>query len=215
MIVLITYSVVLIRWIILVYLFVGYYIYTLSVYYLHSQRSIRRILQTSESPVYSQFEECLNNLSVIRTCGYQQLMTKRSTQKIRTHSTVFWLSYITQRWFALRIESSIAFITLIMGVIFIYMSTSYSVESPGLLALALLYTGDCARAIQMALRNYIQYESCAVSLERLEHLAQITPKELARCTNDDPIPSEWPNKGNIEFRNVSFRYRTDTPKVLK
>lgn len=34
------------------------------------------------------------------------------------------------------------------------------------------------------------------------------------CLDKTP-PKEWPNKGQIMFKNFNLRYSSDTPKVLK
>ncbi len=41
------------------------------------------------------------------------------------------------------------------------------------------------------------------------------PSEAREVNPDMPVPKEWPLRGEVEFRNVSFRYRVDLPAVLK
>ena len=55
-----------------------------------------------------------------------------------------------------------------------------------------------------------------VSAERVMHYSSLEPEaSLETCPpNEKPNP-DWPQRGEIVFEDVSFRYSKDTPLVLK
>ena len=40
-------------------------------------------------------------------------------------------------------------------------------------------------------------------------------KPEAELTSSNSPPNSWPHTGNVEFRNVDFKYQDSTPNVLK
>ena len=64
--------------------------------------------------------------------------------------------------------------------------------------------------------NSPKVEANIVSVERIEKyitdLAQEKPRTLPR---DETLPSNWPARGSIEFKNFSARYRDELPLVMK
>jgi ATP-binding cassette subfamily C (CFTR/MRP) protein 1 len=61
--------------------------------------------------------------------------------------------------------------------------------------------------------QYAQIEQNMNAVERVLHYADL-PSEGERQTSQDPPPS-WPEKGEIEFKNVELAYREGLPLVLK
>jgi ATP-binding cassette, subfamily C (CFTR/MRP), member 1 len=51
------------------------------------------------------------------------------------------------------------------------------------------------------------------AVERIIHYAELPP-EAALVTGDEP-PKDWPQKGQVQFKDVEFVYRPGLPKVLK
>jgi ATP-binding cassette, subfamily C (CFTR/MRP), member 1 len=51
------------------------------------------------------------------------------------------------------------------------------------------------------------------AVERIIHYAELPP-EAALVTGDEP-PKDWPQKGEVQFKDVEFVYRPGLPKVLK
>jgi ATP-binding cassette, subfamily C (CFTR/MRP), member 1 len=50
-------------------------------------------------------------------------------------------------------------------------------------------------------------------VERLGHFGDL-PKETSPATSSE-LPKEWPQAGQVEFKNVHLRYGKDLPLVLK
>jgi ABC-type multidrug transport system fused ATPase/permease subunit len=61
------------------------------------------------------------------------------------------------------------------------------------------------------IRCSCEIEAQMAQVERIFHLAN-TPSEAELRTNN--VPSQWPNKGSIEFEKVVLKYREDLPPAL-
>eukprot|EP00494_Astrolonche_serrata_P004459 UN04472 len=55
-------------------------------------------------------------------------MSTRSQHKIKINSTLFYLAYLTQRWFAVRVGLAMALIVLLLACLFLVVKTSFSIS---------------------------------------------------------------------------------------
>ncbi|XP_070558778.1 ATP-binding cassette sub-family C member 9-like isoform X2 [Ptychodera flava] len=62
------------------------------------------------------------------------------------------------------------------------------------------------------LRMFAECETSMNSLERIEHYTNIQPQEYRGTYTPSP---GWPEKGNIRFEDVSFKYAADQEPILK
>jgi len=53
------------------------------------------------------------------------------------------------------------------------------------------------------------------SVQKLINLEKDTVQEIEEGLNKESLPTEWPQKGDIDFKNVHLRYRPTTELVLK
>ncbi|KAA6397487.1 MAG: putative Multidrug resistance-associated protein [Streblomastix strix] len=79
-----------------------------------------------------------------------------------------------------------------------------------------LFSETINGAGMMIVDNQIELQSRMTSLDRIRFYSSNLPQEVKR-SNIDPIypDNSWPDKGGIEFDNVTFRYRSGLPYVLK
>jgi len=79
--------------------------------------------------------------------------------------------------------------------------------------LVLRYSLQLTDSLMGLLQSLTQTELGLVSLERISGLAQLPPEPDLHSEIDGNL-SDWPAGGEIEFQNVTMRYRVDLPKVL-
>jgi len=81
-----------------------------------------------------------------------------------------------------------------------------------LAGLALTYAPGLTDTLSFLIRQFTQFETQMVSVERLLAYAKLKPE-----VTQDPqvVPAEWPQKGAIEFYDVRMGYRDGLPDVLK
>ncbi|KAA6377566.1 MAG: putative Multidrug resistance-associated protein [Streblomastix strix] len=68
----------------------------------------------------------------------------------------------------------------------------------------------------MVVQMQVDLQSRMTSYDRIRFYSLNLPQEVKR-SNINPIdpPQDWPSKGQIQFDNVTFRYRSGLPFVLK
>lgn len=82
-----------------------------------------------------------------------------------------------------------------------------------LAGLALAYAIDTAKISQIAVRRYAGVENLMTSVERVLAYTRLNT-EPGYTTKTLP-PKNWPHDGHVSFKNVSMRYYSDGPVVLK
>lgn len=66
--------------------------------------------------------------------------------------------------------------------------------------------------IQWGMRQTTEVESQMTSVERITEYADLPPE--LQIVNPVKLRAEWPEKGLIEFKNLSFRYSAESQFVL-
>jgi ABC-type multidrug transport system fused ATPase/permease subunit len=56
---------------------IGYFFFYLTVRYLNTSRSLRRIEATKRSPIFSGFNEVLDGISIVRAFGVERMFTEK------------------------------------------------------------------------------------------------------------------------------------------
>lgn len=85
-----------------------------------------------------------------------------------------------------------------------------------LLALALMAAILLAGGTQFMVRQIVEMETAMTSVERLQHYAKNIEQEPETAPGVKPVdvPPDWPSKGEVVFKELSFKYRDDLPTVL-
>ena len=190
---------------------IGFLFWAVQRYFRNSQRELKRIENTTRSPIFSLFSETLNGLAVIRAYGVQREFRQRNNETVQMNSKVFAMLWWSQRWIALRLDY--VSILVVVGVSFLVIGLRSSL-SVGVASLALVYSLQLTGLLQLAVRNSVDVENYLTSVERLMAFQSIAVERPAQIAETAP-PSDWPQRGEIEFVDLQMRYRPNLPLVLK
>ena len=128
------------------------------------------------------------------------------------NNEVAYLQIMVQRWLGFRLESLgalICFFTAAFAILFA------SRLDAALIGLTLTYSLQVTGGLNFAIRQAVEVEVNANSIERLHHYARRLDQE-AEYINETNRPSEkWPEEGKIDTRNLIIKYSADGPPVLK
>ena len=80
--------------------------------------------------------------------------------------------------------------------------------------LMLVYSLQFTGLLQLTVRNSVDTENYLTSVERLMAFRRIQVEKPALIAESQP-PKDWPQRGDIELRDLQLRYRPDLPLVLK
>lgn len=172
-----------------------------------TSREVKRLESISRSPVYAHFSESLAGISVIRAFDSGSVFVRESIRRFEGNQRAFYTMISLNRWLGTRLEfigavlvgCAAASALLLHGK----MTTAFAGVS---LTYALLVTG----ALNWAVRMVSELESSMNAIERVTHYSATQSENWEGQTPD----SAWPPAGQVEFRQLTLRYRKELPPVL-
>lgn len=179
-------------------------------YYQASSREIKRIESVQRSFVYSVFGEILNGLETIKIFKADNHFLETLEYRIDRMNEANFLTSTNQRWLAVMLNLIASVFTLIITMLCVCSVFNIRASSVGLL---LSYVIQITSQLSQLMRAITQVENQMTSVERVNHYAMYLDQEAAYIKNS-PDPA-WPQKGLIQFKNASMRYRPGMPLVLK
>ncbi|RHY22927.1 hypothetical protein DYB25_009688 [Aphanomyces astaci] len=189
-------------------------VYTLlGLYFLAPLREVNRIQKTTRSPLLSLVSEGIDGSTTIRAFGakYIRRFNLLHDNLLEDFVAASLVGVTANQWFALRVElisCSIVF-ALLMGVV-----VMHDAISAGLIALVITYGLSIPANLAGLVNIWARMETALIAPERLHEYIRLT-KEGERHTPLDEASTSWPSKGQVQFDNVSYRYKPTDPLVLK
>ncbi|XP_025138146.2 multidrug resistance-associated protein 1 isoform X3 [Bubalus bubalis] len=184
--------------------------FTIQRYYMASSRQIRRLAGASHSPVISHFCETLLGVSTIRAFGHEQRFIQQNKEVVNENLVCFYNNVISNRWLSVRLEflgNLMVFFTAVLTVL-----AGNSIDS-AIVGLSISYALNITQTLNFWVRKACEIEANAVSIERVCEY-ETMDKEAPWITSKRP-PSQWPNKGIVEFVDYRARYRDDLGLALQ
>ncbi|XP_070559247.1 ATP-binding cassette sub-family C member 8-like isoform X2 [Ptychodera flava] len=185
--------------------------YFIQKYYVTTSRELQRIDSITKSPVFAHFSETLGGLSVIRAYRDENRFRKRLLETIDTNNVAQLYFLCSFRWMTMRLELLGAFIVLISALTSL-ISCIVGAIPPSWVGLALTYAISICGQLNWMVRMFAECEMNMNAVERVKHYTELKTEENRGTYN--PPPS-WPDKGNIQFEDVSVRYADDLEPVLE
>jgi len=208
------FQIIAIPYIFIILIPMAYLFYRLSNYYIVTSRDLQRLKSISFSPVVAHFEECVNSMQIIRVCNYSDANKQKNSSLVSTFGRIYFSLLVSERWFAFRIALLSSSIIFIMANMCVFLKSSF-LDNAAILGLALTYIDQCANMLQFTMRQLISWMNGMVGVERLMDTRDAQPKEDPRILPIDPDPKSWPKEGNVEFKDVRFKYREELPEILQ
>ncbi|QRV79190.1 ABC transporter transmembrane region [Ceratobasidium sp. AG-Ba] len=188
-------------------LFVMYWYF--SMYYRRTSIEVKRLDSILRSLLYAAFSEALTGLSTIRAYREQGRFTKVSEHQIDVENKAYFMTIACQRYLGVRLDFLGNLLILGIGLIAVGFRTS---ADPTKLGVVMTYALTITQTLSEIVTQSAQVEQDMNTVERIVHYHNLEQEPPAKHP-DDP-PSEWPQHGAINFRNVSLRYRDGLPLVL-
>ncbi|CAB4303490.1 unnamed protein product [Prunus armeniaca] len=193
-----------------------WYIYSkLQFFYRSTSRELRRLDSVSRSPIYTSFTETLDGSSTIRAFKSEDLFFARFTDQVKLYQQTSYTELTASLWLSLRLQLLAAFIisfVAVMAVIGSHGSLPINFSTPGLVGLALSYAAPVVSLLGSFLTSFTETEKEMVSVERALEYMDVPQEELHGSQSLHP---SWPHQGQIEFQNVTLRYKPSLPAALR
>ncbi|KFO86646.1 Multidrug resistance-associated protein 1, partial [Buceros rhinoceros silvestris] len=180
-------------------------------FFVATSRQLKRLESVSRSPVYSNFNETLLGVSVIRAFEEQKRFIKQNDMKVDENQKAYYPSIVANRWLAVRLEcvgNCIVFFAALFAVI------ARNKLSAGLVGLSVSYSLQITAYLNWLVRMSSELETNFVAVERVREYSEME-KEAEWSIAQTAPASTWPDEGKVEFRGYGLRYREDLDLVLK
>nr|XP_020732967.1 multidrug resistance-associated protein 4-like [Odocoileus virginianus texanus] len=199
-----------IPWIAIAVIPLGILFFVLQQYFLQTSRDVKRLECTTRSLVFSHLASSLRGLWTIRAYKAEQKFQELFDAHQDLHSEAWFLLLTTSQWLSVYLDVICAiFVTIVaFGALLLVESLDL-----GQVGLVLSLTLTLSRMFQWCVRQSAEVENMMISVERVieyTNLEKEAPWEL-----EYRPPPFWPNNGEIYFNNVNFRYKSDSPLVLR
>ncbi|KAL1598820.1 hypothetical protein SLS60_007962 [Paraconiothyrium brasiliense] len=184
-------------------------LYYLQKFYLRTSRQLRLLEIEARAPLFTVFQETVDGLDTIIPLGWSTQWEKKLLTTLDTSQKPYYLLFCIQRWLILVLGLVVAAMATILVTFALQVEGLSSAGAIGVGLVALLNFND---RLNLLIVEWTTLETSLGAIARLKTFSQDTAAE-------DNAPNgewsdQWPRQGNIEFRNVSARYRDDLPLVL-
>lgn len=176
--------------------------------YIRASRQLRFFDIEARGPLYTEFIELLEGLSVVRAFNMQGAFQQRLAAALDTSPKPFYLLFCAQRWLGLVLN----LVNLGLALILVGVTTATRGMSGGFLGVALINLMNFGPSLADLVNVWSTLETSLAAVERVKYFAEETPTE----STEAPVrlDSEWPQAGAIQFQDVSLRYRSAHKPVL-
>lgn len=185
----------------------------LLIHYRKSGADLQRIDAVTRSPIQAMLVEGLDGSATIKVFRKRNYFLEKFQAATDINSSAM-LNFISaQRWLGIRIELMGAIIVLVATMLVISLNETLRLEA-GIVALLIIWASNFTITLGFFVDAFGEAEAAITSIERVTSMATL-PQEAA--TKTDPsigLPPSWPDKGALEFQDVSIRYRDGLPLAL-
>ncbi|XP_068992123.1 ATP-binding cassette sub-family C member 4-like isoform X2 [Neodiprion pinetum] len=201
------------NWMIIPTVVAGGVFYFITILYIKTAQSLKRLEGITKSPVFSHVGSTLDGLVTIRSSGssVEELLRKEFDRHQDTHTTAWYMTIATATAFGFVLDlMSWLFIACVCFSLILIDDEN---TSGGFAGLAISQSMILIGIVQEGLRYITIVISQMTSVERLLQYTNL-PKEGPFAFDNSP-PSDWPSMGSLDFKDVSMTYSIDKPPALK
>ena len=181
--------------------------YYLNRYILKSSRESARLTNITYSSLIQNINDVYNGIQTIRAFKAKQLFKTKNYQLLNENAKTALFSVLCSAFNSVYMRLYCVLFGAVFTTILVIWKNSYS---SGFASLVMFYsTFNTPVYVFWMLYNFFVFENTLVSVERCIYYSKI-PVEL----KSNNTPNGWPNKGEIEFRNYTMRYRPNLPLAI-
>lgn len=179
-------------------------------FYLASSRELKRLDSVTRSPIYQHYGQTLNGVVTIRAYGHTDQFISKNLANIDYNTRPHIHLWAANRWLYFRITVMGSFVAFGAGV---SVMLSVGKIDSGLAGIALTYALTFNELVLWMVRMFADLEMNMNGMERVREWMSLPGEKQAAET--ESIRYTWPERGEIEFKNLSLKYAPDLPHVIK
>ncbi|XP_057772118.1 ABC transporter C family member 4-like [Salvia miltiorrhiza] len=181
-------------------------------YYITSSRELTRLEQITKAPIIHHFSETLSGATTIRCFAKQDEFLQGNLDRVNSNLRMNFHNNASNEWLGFRLEM-IGSLLLCISTVFMILLPS-SIIQPEYVGMALSYGLPLNAILYYTVYLGSLLENKMVSVERIKQFINI-PSEAAWTKLDSLASPDWPDRGQIDIKDLQVRYRDNTPLVLK
>lgn len=164
----------------------------------------------ARSPVFTHLSATLNGLSTIRAFDAQKVLIEEFDNHQDLHSGCWYMFITTSSAFGLSLDIICMVLVAIVTFFFLLVGQEILGDQVGLaITQAMSLTG----MLQWGIRQSAEVSNQLMSVERILEYRDLQPER--RPPKPQQLVAKWPERGQIEFRSVIYRYFEGAEPVLK
>lgn len=175
--------------------------------YIRGARSIKRLESIQKSPMISHFTASLQGLSTIRAFANTEVFEKRMNDLINLYASATWHNYLFNTW--------VSFNMSLIGSMFSGLVAAFVVSTPNVDAslggFALAFALSYRQAVNRTLRLLASTELDMNAAERIFEYSKLDIED----ENGADVRASWPEKGELDVRDLEVGYAEGLPSILK
>merc|ERR1712176_322836 len=161
----------------------------------------------------SMVSECLEGSTSIRVFCQDSNFIHEFENIVDVNSSAL-LNYISvQRWLGVRMEVLGALVIMTTSVLVVCLNERLQ-TSAGLAGLLIVWSSNFTITLNFLVQTFSDTEAAITAIERVDAMAELPTEKAMETPKELQPPTEWPQNGSLEFRNVSLRYRDGLPLAL-
>lgn len=184
--------------------------YMAAAYYRRSSVETKRLDSILRSSLYAAYSESLTGLSTVRAYGEEHRFIHKSERGLDLENRAYYMTIAIQQWLGTRLD--LLGNLLVLGIALFAAGFSKTI-SPSKVGVVLSYTLSITQTFSQLVSTYAQNEQDFNAVERILYYTTL-PSEGDLVQANDPPPT-WPEKGQVDFKEVKLVYREGLPPVLK
>ncbi|KAJ2851940.1 hypothetical protein IWW36_000713 [Coemansia brasiliensis] len=182
--------------------------------FMPTTRDTRRMVNTMRNLCIGVAEETINGASSIRAYSCQSRFENRYAECVENYTMAWWTYLCANRWLAVRLDIISAAILFFTNLALLLIQRGFGTIDGGHVGLSLTYALSLVGVLNMCIRYTSMLELAFISIERARKFS-VLPSEASEIIQDRRPSDAWPEKGMVEFKNYSTRYRQGLDLVLK
>lgn len=171
-----------------------------------------RELRQSELTPFSQGKHKLFLQFIFLISFFSHRFIEESEHKVDFNQICYYPSIIANRWLAVRLEMVGNLIILFAALFAVFSKDSLS---PGLVGLSVSYALQVTQTLNWLVRMTSDVETNIVAVERIKEYGETKQEADWVSSTDANLPKNWPEQGQVVFRDFQVRYREGLDLVLR
>ncbi|XP_062198470.1 ABC transporter C family member 14-like isoform X2 [Phragmites australis] len=181
-------------------------------YYLATSRELTRLESITKAPVIHHFSETVQGVMTIRCFRKEGSFLQENLNRVNSSLRMDFHNNGANEWLGFRLELVGSFVLCFTALLMVTLPSSFI--KPEYVGLSLSYGLSLNQVLFWSIWISCFIENKMVSVERIKQFTNI-PSEAAWRIKDCLPAANWPTKGDIDVIDLKFRYRHNTPLVLK